>query len=163
MSTHGTECHDVCIAYRPPSLLRLNPVYAKVESSTRLGGFGALKKTTDAPYTIKVNYRVRTSRGTTHGWLAPMPKQRPCKLQNARAISAGSGRLGGGSRGGVELSNVLLEHARLRIAEQGTRQARGRLRRLALRGVEGGGVAVTLLDGTDSVPDARAQVAHLQA
>jgi hypothetical protein len=28
-----------------------------VESSTRLGGFRALKKTTEAPYTTKVNYR----------------------------------------------------------------------------------------------------------
>jgi hypothetical protein len=41
-----------------------------VESSTRLGGFRALKKTTDAPYTTKVNYRKHTSRacsrGTTH-------------------------------------------------------------------------------------------------
>jgi hypothetical protein len=27
-----------------------------VESSTRLGGFRALKKTTEAPYTTKVNY-----------------------------------------------------------------------------------------------------------
>ena len=37
-----------------------------VESSTRLGGFKALKKTTEAPYTTKVNYRDPTSRGTTH-------------------------------------------------------------------------------------------------
>ena len=36
-----------------------------VESSTRLGGFKALKKTTEAPYTTKVNYRGPTSRGTT--------------------------------------------------------------------------------------------------
>ena len=36
-----------------------------VESSTRLGGFRALKKTTVAPYTTKVNYRSRTSRGPT--------------------------------------------------------------------------------------------------
>jgi hypothetical protein len=28
-----------------------------VESSTRLGGFRALKKTTEAPHTTKVNYR----------------------------------------------------------------------------------------------------------
>ena len=28
-----------------------------VESSTRLGGFRALKNTTEAPYTTKVNYR----------------------------------------------------------------------------------------------------------
>ena len=35
------------------------------ESITRLGGFRALKKTTEAPYTTKVNYRKRhTSRGT---------------------------------------------------------------------------------------------------
>jgi hypothetical protein len=27
-----------------------------MESSTRLGGFRALKKTTEAPYTTKVNY-----------------------------------------------------------------------------------------------------------
>ena len=32
------------------------------ESSTRLGGFRALKKTTEAPYTTKVNYRGRTTR-----------------------------------------------------------------------------------------------------
>ena len=36
-----------------------------VESSTRLDGFRALKKTLEAPYTTKVNYRGRTSRGTT--------------------------------------------------------------------------------------------------
>jgi hypothetical protein len=36
-----------------------------LESSTRLGGFRALKKTTEAPYTTKVNYRMCTSRGTT--------------------------------------------------------------------------------------------------
>ena len=36
-----------------------------VESSTRLGGFRALKKTTEAPYTTKMNYRSPTSRGTT--------------------------------------------------------------------------------------------------
>ena len=36
-----------------------------VESSTRLGGFKALKKTTEAPYTTKVNYRELASRGTT--------------------------------------------------------------------------------------------------
>ena len=53
--------------------------------------------------------------------------------------------MGGGSRGRVELSNVLFEHARLCIAEQGARQARGRQRRLALRGVEGGGVAPDVL------------------
>ena len=36
-----------------------------MESITRLGGFTALKKTPEAPYTTKVNYRGRTSRGTT--------------------------------------------------------------------------------------------------
>ena len=38
-----------------------------LESSTCLGGFRALKKTTEAPYsyTTKVNYRDHTSRGTT--------------------------------------------------------------------------------------------------
>ena len=35
------------------------------ESITRLGGFRALKKTTEAPYSTKVNYRIRTTRGTT--------------------------------------------------------------------------------------------------
>ena len=35
------------------------------ESSTRLGGFRALKNTLEAPYTTKVNYRELTSRGTT--------------------------------------------------------------------------------------------------
>lgn len=43
-----------------------------VESSTALGGFRVLKKTSEAPYTTKVNYRDRTSRGTTRavhaGW-----------------------------------------------------------------------------------------------
>ena len=39
--------------------------YRWVESSTRLGGFRALKKTPEAPYTTKVNYRGPTSRGTT--------------------------------------------------------------------------------------------------
>jgi len=34
-----------------------------VESSTRLGSFRALKKTPEAPYTTKVNYRKCTSRG----------------------------------------------------------------------------------------------------
>ena len=36
-----------------------------MESSTRLGGFRALKKTTEAPYTTKVNNRSPTSRGPT--------------------------------------------------------------------------------------------------
>ena len=36
-----------------------------VESSTRLGGFRALQKTTEAPYTTKVNNRSPTSRGPT--------------------------------------------------------------------------------------------------
>ena len=36
-----------------------------VESSTRLGGFRSLKKTPEASYTTKVNYRKPTSRGTT--------------------------------------------------------------------------------------------------
>ena len=40
-------------------------VYMGVESSTRLGGFRALKKTPEASYTTKVNYRKPTSRGTT--------------------------------------------------------------------------------------------------
>ena len=35
------------------------------ESGTRRVGFRALKKTLEAPYTTKVNNRVRTSRGTT--------------------------------------------------------------------------------------------------
>ena len=34
-------------------------------SITRLGGFRALKKTPEVPYTTKVNYREPTSRGTT--------------------------------------------------------------------------------------------------
>ena len=34
---------------------------AWVESTTRLGGFRSLKKTTEAPYTTKVNYREHTS------------------------------------------------------------------------------------------------------
>ena len=36
-----------------------------LESATRRVGFRALKKTLEAPYTTKVNNRVRTSRGTT--------------------------------------------------------------------------------------------------
>ena len=36
-----------------------------VESSKALGGFRVLKKTSEAPYTTKVNYRELTSRGTT--------------------------------------------------------------------------------------------------
>jgi hypothetical protein len=36
-----------------------------LESSTRLGGFRALKQTTEAPYTTTVNNRSPTSRGTT--------------------------------------------------------------------------------------------------
>ena len=47
-----------------------------VESSTRPGGFRALKKTTEAPDTTKVNYRDHTSRGTTPLLLA---KQRPAR------------------------------------------------------------------------------------
>ena len=41
-----------------------------VESSTSLGGFRVLKKTLEAPYTTKVNYRELTSRGTTLRYLA---------------------------------------------------------------------------------------------
>ena len=37
-----------------------------VESSTRIGGFRALKKTPEAPCTTKVNNRKCTSRGPTH-------------------------------------------------------------------------------------------------
>ena len=57
-----------------------------VESSTALGGFRVLKKTSEAPYTTKVNYRDHTSRGTTRwnkakqslcGQLAP-PLWLPC-------------------------------------------------------------------------------------
>jgi hypothetical protein len=43
-----------------------------VESSTRLGGFRALKKTTEAPYTTKVNNRGSTSRGTTQSAVDPV-------------------------------------------------------------------------------------------
>ena len=43
-----------------------------VESSTRLGGFKALKKTPEAPYTTKVNYRDPTSRGTTRRHSTPL-------------------------------------------------------------------------------------------
>ena len=42
-----------------------------LESATRRAGFRALKKALEAPYTAKVNNRVRTSRGTTlRGWAA---------------------------------------------------------------------------------------------
>ena len=37
-----------------------------VESSKALGGFRVLKKTSEAPYTTKLNYRIRTTRGRTH-------------------------------------------------------------------------------------------------
>ena len=57
-----------------------------VESSTRIGGFRALKKTPEAPYTTKVNYREPTSRGTTHPksvssfmfpfWFTRLPQER---------------------------------------------------------------------------------------
>ena len=40
-----------------------------VESNTALGGFRVLKKTLESPYTTKVNYRDRTTRGTTLGLL----------------------------------------------------------------------------------------------
>ena len=36
-----------------------------LESSTGLGGFRVLKKTLEAPYTTKLNYRDWTRRGTT--------------------------------------------------------------------------------------------------
>ena len=36
-----------------------------VESNQALGGFRVLKKTLEAPYTTKVNFRMCTSRGTT--------------------------------------------------------------------------------------------------
>ena len=45
-----------------------------VESSTALGGFRVLKKTSEAPYTTKLNYRDRTSRGSTRG--SPPPQHR---------------------------------------------------------------------------------------
>ena len=52
-----------------------------VESSTALGGFRVLKKTSEAPYTTKVNYRGRTSRGTTqrhHLCQDPSPPHSTC-------------------------------------------------------------------------------------
>ena len=49
-----------------------------VESSTALGGFRVLKKTQEAPYTTKLNYRIRTTRGTT-----PKRLSRPSARSNA--------------------------------------------------------------------------------
>jgi len=63
-----------------------------VESSTRLGGFRALKKTTEAPYTTKVNYRKCTSRGTT---LTMVPET--VEGGQATAVSVQSHTLPGGS------------------------------------------------------------------
>ena len=67
-----------------------------VESSTlrptRLGGFRALKKTPEAPYTIKVNYRKCTSRGTT---LTMVPET--VEGGQATAVSVQSHTLPGGS------------------------------------------------------------------
>ena len=68
-----------------------------VESSTALGGFRVLKKTSEAPYTTKVNYRVRTSRGTTQeenqglnccGGGAACPSSCPPLAASARASHA---------------------------------------------------------------------------
>jgi len=62
-----------------------------VESSTRLGGFKALKKTPEAPYTTKVNYRDPTSRGTT---LKGVPRWRDRFVQYGIKVSFwGSGTL----------------------------------------------------------------------
>ena len=44
-----------CVSVDPQCYLAV--LYRWVESSTRLGGFRALKKTPEAPYTTKVNYR----------------------------------------------------------------------------------------------------------
>jgi hypothetical protein len=60
------------ICYCPIQLDRVQLVTARypsrwLESSTRLDGFRALKKTPEAPYTTKVNYREHTSRGPTLG------------------------------------------------------------------------------------------------
>jgi hypothetical protein len=44
-----------------------------VESSTRLGGFRALKKTPEAPYTIKVNNREPRSQPRTSAVRVPVP------------------------------------------------------------------------------------------
>jgi hypothetical protein len=63
-----------------------------VESSTRPGGFRALKKTTEAPYTTKVNNRMCTSRGTTPVYFRLRgPTAVPVALRyvrNARACSS---------------------------------------------------------------------------
>ena len=59
----GTGLHGVCVGR--PSVVWLCGLDGGVESITSLGGFRALKKTPEAPYTTKVNYRDHTSRGTT--------------------------------------------------------------------------------------------------
>ena len=60
MST-GTRPYGDCWS----TLCCLAVWYIWVESSTALGGFRVLKKTSEAPYTTKLNYRDRTSRGST--------------------------------------------------------------------------------------------------
>ena len=58
----GTRPYSACRSI--PCCLAVWSIW--VESSTALGGFRVLKKTLEAPYTTKVNYRDPTSRGTTH-------------------------------------------------------------------------------------------------
>ena len=46
-------------------------------------GFRALRKTLEAPYTTKVNNRVRTSRGTTlYGYNSSVSKLQPATVQS---------------------------------------------------------------------------------
>ena len=54
-----------------------------VQYAPTVGGFRALKKTTEAPYTTKVNYRSPTSRGTT------LPHVRPHLLRESVQMQIG--------------------------------------------------------------------------
>ena len=53
----------------------------KVQYFTALGGFRVLKKTLESPYTTKVNYRDRTTRGTTRAEDNPSMPQRIITVQ----------------------------------------------------------------------------------
>ena len=83
--TAGVEHWDGAVRCVSVDLVLSGCVSRWVESSssTRLGGFRALKKTTEAPYTTKVNNRGRTSRGTTRKYNPRIGSYNP--LQNAKS------------------------------------------------------------------------------
>ena len=62
-----------------------------VVSSTRLSGFRALKKTPEAPYTTKVNYRGPTSRGTILTLLRRLGRTLVSRANRAKAGVANGG------------------------------------------------------------------------